>query len=292
MIFLQKGKLLDFQRSGVSNRESIKKLLEKMFRFKILISYNGLKYYGWQKQRKLPTIQGQIEKALEQVFQKQISVIGAGRTDTGTHALGQTAHFDISQPLPSNLCLGKALNAFLVPKDICVRGVWKASDDFHALHSAIEKYYVYFILCRKYPCVFRKGQIYWYPYPLEIKQLNAMSRRITGRHDFKSFQNAGTPVKNTVRNITFARWRRVKKDVMAFHIAGEGFLKQMIRNLVGTQLALLREKEPLKKWEEILLARDRKSAYTTAPAEGLYLYKVSYPLDLDRQCHRISKNSS
>ncbi len=258
-----------------------------MFRFRILISYNGLKYYGWQKQKKLPTVQGQIEKALKQVFQKQISVFGSGRTDTGSHALGQTAHFDLPKPLSTSICLQKALNSFLVTEDICVREVWKASPDFHALHSAIGKYYVYFILCRKYPCVFRKDQIHWYPYPLEIKKLNTISQRITGRHDFKSFQNAGTPVKSTVRNITFAHWRRVKKDVVAFHIAGEGFLKQMIRNLVGTQLELLREKEPLKKWEEILLARKRKSAYTTAPAEGLYLYKVFYPLELERQCQRI-----
>ncbi len=259
-----------------------------MNRFRILISYNGLKYYGWQKQKSLPTVQGQIEKALKQIFQKPISVIGAGRTDTGTHALGQTAHFNLSEALPTNMRLQKALNFFLIPENICVRQVWRAPKSFHALRSAIEKHYVYFILNRKTPCVFRKGQIHWHPYPLDIKKLNVMSQQILGQHDFKSFQNAGTLVKNTMRNITFAHWFKAKKgNIVAFHIKGEGFLKQMIRNLVGTQLALLREKEPIQKWEEIQLARDRKSAYATAPAKGLYLYKVSYPLELDRQCQRI-----
>lgn len=256
-------------------------------RFRALISYNGLKYYGWQKQKNLPTVQGQIETALKQIFQKDISVTGAGRTDTGAHALGQTAHFDIPpKPLP-DFSLQKALNSLLVSKDICIREIHRADDDFHALQSAVGKHYVYFILNRAFPCVFRKGQIYWYPYPLEINQLNAMSQRIIGQHDFKSFQNSGTTVKNTVRHITFASWRKVQKDVVAFHIKGKGFLKQMIRNLVGTQLALLREKDPLEQWERILIAKNRKSARITAPAEGLYLYKVFYPLELDRKCRKI-----
>lgn len=256
-----------------------------IYRFRLLISYKGLKYYGWQKQKDLSTIQSQIEDALKKVFRKEVPVIGAGRTDIGAHAFGQSAHFDLS--FSPSFCIQKALNAFLIPKDICIRQVWKVPNDFHALRSATKKYYIYFILNRKSPCVFRKGQMHWYPYPLKMDQLQAISQRIQGRHDFKSFQNSGTPVKSTIRTITLARWQQPKKSVLAFHIQGEGFLKQMIRNLIGTQLALSREKEPIKKWDEILLAKNRKAAYETAPASGLYLYKVSYPIELDRKCQKI-----
>ena len=254
-------------------------------RFRVLLSYNGLKYYGWQKQKDLPTVQGSIEGALRQIFQTEISVTGAGRTDVGAHALGQTAHFDLSV-LP-RFCLQKALNSLLVPKDICVRQVWKAPHHFHALRSSQGKCYMYFLLNRQSPCVFRKGQILWYPYRMNVNLLQAMSRAIQGRHDFKSFQNSGTFVKTTVRTVTFARWQEWKKQIWAFQIQADGFLKQMIRNLVGTQLALLREKEPVKKWNEILQAKDRKAACETAPALGLYLYKVYYPPELDKECQKF-----
>ena len=259
-------------------------------RFRILLSYKGLKYYGWQKQKDLPTVQGRIEWALKQIFQKEIPITGAGRTDIGAHALGQTAHFDLSF-LP-RFCLQKALNFFLVPEDICVRQVWRAPHHFHALRSATGKHYVYFILNRRSPCVFRKGQILWYPYRMDVNLLQTMSEAIQGRHDFKSFQNSGTPVKSTVRTVTSAHWQKLKKQVWAFQIQGEGFLKQMIRNLVGTQLALLREKEPIKKWHEILQAKDRKAACATAPALGLYLYKVSYPPKLDKECQKFYADSA
>ena len=256
-------------------------------RIRLLVSYQGLKYYGWQKQKKHPSVQGTIEQALKQILREDISLIGAGRTDTGAHALGQNVHFDISKPLSSRIQLKKALNALLGPQDICVRQAWVAPPDFHALHSATGKSYKYFILNRDSPCVFRKGQLYWYPRSLDIDSLNQMSRHIEGRHDFKSFQNKGTVVQSTIRNVYFARWQKKGQDLWVFHIKGEGFLKQMIRNLVGTQLRIEQKKQGLKKWQEILLTRNRKSAYTTAPASGLYLCQVYYPFELDKQCHKI-----
>ena len=261
-----------------------------MQKFRILIAYNGQRYYGWQKQKKTPTVQGQIEQALKRVFQRDIPVMGAGRTDTGVHALGQNAHFCVEKRLssrPLEKQLQKALNHLLIPEDICVRQVWRAPQEFHARRQAVGKSYVYLTLNRPYPNVFRKGQIHWYPYPTNIDLLNAMSLRIQGQHDFKSFQNTGTPVKNTIRTVTLARWRRLKKDILAFQIEGEGFLKQMVRNLIGTQLALLREKDPVKTLDRIFQAKDRKAARACAPAEGLYLYRVFYPQELDKKCQKI-----
>ena len=262
-------------------------------RFRILISYNGSEYHGWQKQKNQPTVQGEVEQALKNIFNQEVSVVGAGRTDAGAHALGQTAHFDL-QSLPNQeasslkvLFMKKALNSILLPRGICIRRVYRAPEDFHALRSAVGKTYRYFILNRSTPCVFRKKQIHWVSQPLPIDKLNILSKRIEGRHDFKSFQNSGTPLKSTVRTVFSAHWERGKNKVVVFQIKGDGFLKQMIRNLVGAQLALLKEKEPFEKWDQIFRAKDRKSAYPTAPAEGLYLYKVSYPKALDSRCKVI-----
>ena len=256
-------------------------------RIRLLLSYQGLKYFGWQKQKNHPSVQGTIEQALKQILNEDISLIGASRTDTGAHALGQTAHFDMAKALPRRLQLKKALNGLLLPKDICIQSAWKAPFSFHALRSAIGKSYKYFILNRERPCVFRKKQVYWYPFPLNIKSLNQMSQLITGRHNFKSFQNKGTVVKSTIRNIHYARWQSEGQGIKKLSIKGDGFLKQMIRNLVGTQLRILKNQEGIKKWQEILNAQDRKHAYQSAPAEGLYLCQVYYPDELDKQCHKL-----
>ena len=254
-------------------------------RIRLLISYQGLKYYGWQKQKQHVSVQSNIEQVLKQILRDDISLIGASRTDAGAHALGQNAHFDTSKPLPHQF--KKALNSLLWPKDICVRKAWIAPSHFHALRSATAKSYKYLILNRDKPCVFRTGQIYWYPHPLDIKSLNQMSQCIEGQHDFKSFQNKGTWVKSTIRNISFARWQKTQENKVVFHIKGEGFLKQMIRNIVGTKLMILRKKEGLKRWREILKAKDRKLAYQSAPACGLYLCQVYYPLELNNQCKKL-----
>ena len=256
------------------------------YRFRLLLSYKGTGYYGWQRQKNLKTIQGTIEQSLQKLFQKDIALIGSGRTDAGTHAIGQSAHFDLPF-LPKNLNIQKALNAFLLPQDICVRKVWIAPLEFHSLHSAIRKRYIYFILNRKTPCVFRKEKVYWKSQKLDFALLNILSQKIIGTKDFKSFQNKGTEIKNTVRTIFKAEWKMHTKDILAFHIEGDGFLKQMIRNLVGAQLKILSVKQPLPEWEKILQFQTRKQAYSTVPAQGLYLYKVFYPEKLDKKCRKI-----
>ena len=251
-------------------------------RFKLVISYQGYNYQGWQKQKHTNhTIQEAIEIALNKIFQKKICIYGAGRTDAGTHAYGQAAHLDLPTSIPENFPLQKALNA-LLPPDILIRQVIKVPDHFHALYSVQKKYYFYLILNHHLPCVFKKNLTYWYPYKIDIKKLNAMAEIIAKQKDFKSFQTAGTPVKSTIRKIHSAYWKKQKTSILAFHIQGEGFLKQMIRNLVGTQLALLKHKEPIQQLKKIFSARDRKQALGTAPAHGLYLYKVQYPKEFEQ----------
>ena len=245
-------------------------------RFKLLITYQGYQYQGWQKQKHTSlTIQEIIESALNNIFQRKIHLYGASRTDAGAHARGQVAHFDLSKSVPVNFPLQKALNS-LLPSNIIIRQVTKVSDDFRALHSAQKKYYSYLILNHHLPCVFRKELTYWYPYKVDFGKLRAMAPVIEGCQDFKSFQTSGTSVKSTIRQVYSARWEKQKSSVLAFHIQGNGFLKQMIRNLVGTQLALLKDKEPVQQFKRIFAARDRRQALDTAPAYGLYLCKIQY----------------
>ncbi len=261
-------------------------MLDKKTRFRLLLSYDGSSYCGWQRQKKkVPTIQGTIEQALKTIFQKDLYLVGAGRTDTGVHALGQSAHLDLC-PSTKEAFMQKALNSIL-PKNICIRKIWKAPPSFHALYSVKRKIYQYVILNDTWPSVFRQKQIYHYPYLLNLQKLQSMGRMIEGRHDFKSFQNSGTVIKNTVRTIYSAKWILEKKKILKFQIEGEGFLKQMVRNLVGTQLALQKEKNCEERLKQIFSAKDRRSALKTAPACGLYLKSVSYPVELDSQCQRI-----
>lgn len=250
-------------------------------RFKLLISYQGSNYQGWQKQKHTSyTIQETIETALKNIFSQKIRLYGAGRTDAGTHAKGQVAHLDLPNSIPENFPLQKALNA-LLPPDILIHQATKISYYFHALHSVQKKYYSYLILNNPLPCVFRKELTYWYPYKIDLQKLNAMAQLIEGQKDFKSFQTAGTPVKSTIRKIHSAFWKKQKSSILAFHIQGEGFLKQMIRNLVGTQLALLKHTEPVQQFKQIFSARDRRQALDTAPAHGLYLCKIQYPKEFE-----------
>ena len=245
-------------------------------RFKLLITYKGYQYQGWQKQKQTSlTVQEIIETTLHNIFQKKIQLYGASRTDAGAHARGQVAHFDLSKSVPVNFPIQKALNA-LLPPDIIIRQATKIPDDFHAIHSAQKKYYSYLILNHHLPCVFRKELTYWYPYKVDFEKLNAMAQVIEGCQDFKSFQTSGTLVKSTIRQVYSARWEKQKSSILAFHIQGNGFLKQMIRNLVGTQLALLKHKEPVQQFKRIFAAQDRRQALDTAPAYGLYLCKIQY----------------
>ena len=250
-------------------------------RFKLLISYQGYKYQGWQKQKHTSsTIQETIETALNKIFQEKIRIYGSSRTDAGTHAYGQVAHLDLPKSIPETFPLQKALNA-LLPSDILIRQATRVPDNFHALHCAQKKYYSYLILNKPLPCVFRKKLTYWYPYKVDLEKLKAMAKVITGSQDFKSFQTAGTIVKSTIRRVYSARWEQRKSSLLAFHILGDGFLKQMIRNLVGTQLALLKHEEPIHQLKQIFAARDRRQALDTAPAYGLYLCKVQYPKEFE-----------
>lgn len=259
-------------------------------RIKLLLSYDGTDYCGWQKQKdhayaaKAPSIQDTVEKALQKILQHPVSVSASGRTDAGVHAMAQIAHFDTDRPLPKDLTW--ALRSQL-PNSIVAKGAWEVPENFHSTLSATHKTYRYLIWNDARPTALLSRYSWWVRRPLDLIQLKALSEPLVGEFDFASFQSQGTPLPHTVRTLYGVSWSWKTSKLIEFKVTGSGFLKQMVRNLVGTLVdGHLRGVGP-EKIQKILEACDRTKAGPTAPPQGLFLQKVYYPKELDRLSLKI-----
>jgi tRNA pseudouridine38-40 synthase len=242
--------------------------------FKITIEYDGTDYHGWQRQAEDRTIQGEIEKALMTMTGNKITLTAAGRTDAGVHAFGQVANFHCRTALDPHV-FQKGLNS-LVPKDIVITSCTQVSAKFHARYDVKSKSYHYRILNRDLPAaIFRK-----YAWHIRKKlNLDAMAEAlcyIIGTHDFKAFQGTGSPRANTVRSVMHANFEKMDEGYLVFKIQGNGFLRFMVRNIVGTLVDVGLGKITPKDFNNILLSKDRNLAGITAPAHGLFLMNVNY----------------
>lgn len=259
-----------------------------MTRIRLDIRYDGTGYSGWQKQSKKVqqnTVQGVLESALLELTGQTLVTVGSGRTDAGTHARHQVVHFDFPGRAEAYPWV-RALNSKL-PEQVQAFSAFEAPAEFHALLSAQKKYYIYYIHNALLPPVFRRLYSWWQKRPLDLNWLNSASEALLGRHDFKSFQNSGTDVPSTVREIYRAQWVSPTPERLEFHICGNGFLKQMVRNIVGTQVDLALKDRPTHEFVKILQGRDRGHQGPTAPAHGLFLHQVSYPTELDNKCRKL-----
>jgi len=246
-----------------------------MNKFKAVVEYDGTAYHGWQLQKDLPTIQGQMEKALERILGISTRVHGAGRTDAGVHAVGQVAHFIADWSHPSTDLL-RACNAML-PQDITVRSLEHAADDFHARHSAHSKAYVYRILNVPLRSPLLRFYSWHIPYLLDSDLMQVATTHLAGSHDFAAFgaPTDGTP--STVREVLRARWDIDHDDgLLQFTICATGFLRYMVRSLVGTLVFVGRRKIRPEDFMKILESRDRSKSGPTAPPHGLCLKSVEY----------------
>ncbi len=246
-----------------------------MKNIKLTIEYDGTYFFGWQIQKNKRTIQGEIEKALKKIFQKNIHLIASGRTDRGVHALGQVANFKTDSTLPVNKVLN-ALNANLAD-DIAIVSTEEASKNFHAQYSVKSKTYRYTLFTRVVKSAQLKNFCYHYPYPLNLKLMKREAKNLLGRKNFKSFQASDSEhkEKNAVRTIKIFSVTR-KGDFIYFDIEADGFLYKMVRNIVGTLLEIGRGRFKKGSIKHILLKKNRILAGTTAPAKGLCLLKVKY----------------
>ncbi len=242
--------------------------------FKLLIEYDGTNFSGWQRQKDKPTIQEEIETVLSMILNQKIRIEGSGRTDAGVHATGQTASFEALTTMTSQR-LKKSLNSLLkVP--IVIRECVETESDFHARFSAVSKIYTYYIWNCSEPRAIGAAFSWHVPRPLDVSVMDACCNILLGTHDFKAFENAGSPRKSTVRTMYSGKAFQ-EKEMVVVELQADGFLRNMVRNIVGTLVDAGHGKISEKRFLEILESRDRSLAGVTAPARGLILSRVNYP---------------
>jgi tRNA pseudouridine38-40 synthase len=245
-----------------------------MHNLKLTIEYDGTAYSGWQKQPDTDTVQGTIEEALSVMAKEPVRLIGSGRTDAGVHALGQVANFHCRADIPPRAFVA-GLNS-LLPDDIVIRSCESMDNRFHAQYDARRKTYRYRILNQPLPAAIGRQYAWFVPGGLDLSAMQKAAEHLLGTHDFKSFEGSGSPRVRTVRTVSAARLFRDAQNHVIFEITANGFLRYMVRNIVGTLVDAGRGKIGPDDFRRILLAADRDAAGATAPPHGLFLLKVIY----------------
>ena len=241
---------------------------------RLTVEYDGTHYLGWQVQPKGPTIQGMIEEKLALLTGESTHLVGSGRTDAGVHALGQVAHFKTKSQMDVHT-IQRALNA-LLPSDIVIQKAEEVGEDFHARNQAKSKVYEYRILNRNVRSALHREYAWHIPQKLDFEALQRATQSLIGEHDFSSFRSVGTPTRTAVRKVIRAEWKMGQDGLIHFEIEANGFLKQMVRAIVGTLVEVGKGKITSEEFLKVLLAKDRKKAGPTAPAHGLFLKEVRY----------------
>ena len=242
--------------------------------FKLVIEYDGANYHGWQRQAGVLTLQEALELRLEVMLGGAVHVRGSGRTDAGVHARGQVVNFYARTRLQPDQIL-RGLNS-LLPPDIVVLQAAEVPDSFHARFSAVSKAYEYRILNRPTASALERNRAWHIRQPLDAKVMEAALEGLLGCHDFRAFMAAGSSVRSTERCIYRAELERPEPERLVFRFVANGFLRHMVRNLVGTLVEVGRGKLTPVGLLDILASRDRRRAGRTAPAHGLYLDTVNY----------------
>jgi tRNA pseudouridine38-40 synthase len=262
-----------------------------MTSFKILLSYDGTDFVGWQRQASGVSIQGAIEDVLSVIDgDRAVAVAGAGRTDAGVHALGQVASFTLQREMSADT-LVRALNAHLPPA-IRVLSAEAVAPSFHARFDAHAKTYRYQLWIGDVLSPFERGRVWHVPGRLDVEAMAAAARRLEGRHDFAAFQGAGADVATTERQIFASRIadcglrtgdsanqsaiRTPHSAMLWYQVTGNGFLRHMVRTIVGTLVEIGRGRQPVAWIDDVIASRDRTQAGQTAPAQGLFLVSVDY----------------
>ncbi len=247
--------------------------------FKLVLAYDGADYNGWQIQPDCPTIQGSLGDAIFRISGERLLPQGSGRTDAGVHALAQVVSFNLESPIPAQNLLS-ALNDKL-PASIRGLSIEEASPDFHARHSAVAKTYEYRIFRGSICPPFIARYVHHYPYPLDVKAMEAAVQEVIGEHDFTSFA-AVDPERgrededaSNIR-VIFESRLQADGDLLTYRVRGNGFLHHMVRNLVGTFLLVGKGTITPESVAGIIKEKRRSAAGPTAPASGLFLVNVEY----------------
>lgn len=241
-------------------------------KYKIILSYNGTPFCGWQKQPNGETVQGKLEDALNILLQNNLEVVGCGRTDTGVHAKNYCAHFEFNQPLNTKDLVYR-LNKIL-PGEIAVHSINEANADFHARFSAISRTYNYRIHQQKDPFLINSS---WHnSHVLDLDKMNEACNLLIGTMEFGAFCKGDPPNGNYNCTVTEAHWTQSGSHIK-FQITANRFLRNMVRAIVGTCLEIGTQRISIEQFKEIIKSNSRSEAGISVPAHGLYLVDIKYP---------------
>ena len=246
-----------------------------MNRYQILIEYVGTNYNGWQVQRKGKTIQGRIQNTISKIFKEKINIIGSGRTDSGVHALEQSAHFDTNTKIKDSYKFLKSVNHFLSRYDISILDLKKRKLTFHARYSAKARIYKYVILNRKSGSTLKNKRCWHIIKKLNLAMMKKGAKKLIGTKDFSTFRSSSCSAKTPVRTIKSIKFS-IKKDIIEIEIKAQSFLQNQVRSMIGCLRYIGEGKWNIQNFEKIIKSKKRINCAPPAPAEGLYLTKVIY----------------
>jgi len=245
-----------------------------MPRFKLTIEYDGGPFVGWQRQENGRSVQQAIEEAVAAFSGETIVLKGAGRTDSGVHALGQVAHFDLTRERTPDV-VRDATNANLRPQPITILAAEEVGADFDARFSARRRHYLYRILERRAPPALDRGRVWWVAQPLDVDVMHAAAQALVGQHDFTTFRSSQCQAKSPVKTLDRLDVSR-EGDEVVVRATARSFLHNQVRSMVGTLKKVGDGSWPVAAAGDALAARDRARSGPVAPPDGLYLVAVDY----------------
>jgi len=248
--------------------------MEKRKNIRLILEYDGSRYHGWQRQIGVPTLQEIIEERIHMMIREPVKLIASGRTDAGVHALNQVCNF-ITETKIDPISIERGLNG-LLPDDILIKQAEYVPLDFHSMYSARSKTYEYRILNRKEPDVFLRFYTWHIIRDLDLGEMRKCVSFLCGKHDFSSFRSSGSGNINPGREMIRAELHGPDKGVLRFVFESDGFLRHMVRNIVGTVVEVGQGKMGFNEFVEIFQSKDRRKAGIKAPPQGLFLTKVQY----------------
>ncbi len=246
-----------------------------MFRYQILIEYVGSSFIGWQVQKKGKTIQGLIQKMISKLLNEKIIVTGSGRTDAGVHAIEQSAHFDCMNKIKNLKKFLYSINYFLNKNEVAILKIKRQSLNFHARFSAKERVYKYIIYNQSTKPIIQNNRGWFVIKKLDFESMKMGAKKLIGTHDFSSFRASGCNAKSPVKLMKLVKIKKLKNKI-EFEFRSQSFLKQQVRSMVGCLKFIGEKKWSIKKFVNVIKAKNRKQCAPPAPPEGLYLVKVKY----------------
>ena len=246
-----------------------------MVRYQILIEYAGTNFRGWQIQKKGKTIQGLIQDKISKLLKERVVLIGSGRTDTGVHAIAQSAHFDLIKIIGQPNKFLKSINFFLNKEGVSILKIRKRANNFHARFSAKMRVYRYVIMNRLSTPILEKNKCWHVMKKLNLKEMKKGAKKLIGTKDFSTFRSSNCRAKSPIKTMKLVKIKS-SKNCIVIEFRSQSFLQQQVRSMVGCLKYLGESKWSLNKFESVMKSKKRVLCAPPAPAEGLFLYRVIY----------------